>query len=173
MITTDQNYLTPTSFNLTIKRIPNVTYSCHAVSLPSVSLGSAQAPNMFNNMNTPGSKIEFSPLIIRFNVGEDLTNYLELFNWMIALAPVEDLQDKYDYIQQPRNNQLVKQRELLSDVTLTTLTNAKNPVCHFNFVDMYPSDLTTIDFDSKLQDIQPLTTDATFTFRYFTVNRAI
>jgi hypothetical protein len=83
------NALLPTYYRLSIARLPATTYFCQTASVPSVSLTDISVSTPFATMRTP-SKMEFDDLTISFIVDEQLTNWLEIFNWMRTSTNVEN-----------------------------------------------------------------------------------
>ena len=84
MTTQNKNFLSPTGFQFKIDstQYANVEYFCTAVTLPDLSLGEAPNPYKGSNLAFTGDRITFGDLAIRFNVTEDMENYIEMFNWM-------------------------------------------------------------------------------------------
>ena len=53
-------------------------------------------PNYLRDVPIPGDKIEFGDLTIRFLVDEDLTNYMEIQNWIRGLGFPESPKEFFD-----------------------------------------------------------------------------
>ncbi len=145
------NLLSPLGFGLKIKKTPNVDYFVQQISIPGLELGTAQTPSPFVSIPRPGN-LSYGELRVTFKVGEDLASYLEIFNWMVALGHPDDF-DQYN----PE----------LSDGSVVILSSAKRPYVSVDFTDMYPTSLSSLDFDSTLTDMQYITVDATFKFTRF------
>ena len=56
-----------------------------------------------------------------------------------------------------------------SDGTLQVLSGQNNPVKTFTFVDMFPTSLEPIQFESKMQDVMMVSGRATFKFAFYTI----
>ena len=58
-----------------------------------MDLGIAEQPTYLRNIPTPGDKIEFGDLTLRFLVDEDLVNYMELQRWIRGLGFPESMDE--------------------------------------------------------------------------------
>ena len=92
----NRNFLSPTGFKFSIKRIPKVAYFCNQANIPSLDLGVATQPTYLKDIPTPGDKIDFGDLTLRFLVDEDLGNYVQLQRWIRGLGFPESLQEFAD-----------------------------------------------------------------------------
>ena len=61
-----------------------------------MNLGVAIQANYLRDIPTPGDKIEFGDLSLRFLVDEDLSNYMEIQNWIRGLGYPEEVQEFRD-----------------------------------------------------------------------------
>ena len=61
-------------------------------------------PNYLRDIPTPGDKIEFGDLTLRFLVDEDLTNYMEIQKWIRGLGFPESIQDFNKFEKEGQNN---------------------------------------------------------------------
>src|SRR5687768_18400717 len=74
------NPLRTNGFNLSIQKIPEVTFFCQSAGIPQVSFGETHQANPFIDVKMPGDKLEYSPLSIRFMIDEEMKNYLSILN---------------------------------------------------------------------------------------------
>ena len=74
----NRNFLSPVGFKFSLKRAPAVAFFCNQANIPSLDLGIAEQPTYFRDIPTPGDKIQFGDLSLRFIVDEDLVNYMEM-----------------------------------------------------------------------------------------------
>ena len=81
----NRNFLSPTGFKFSLKRSPAAAFFCNQANIPSMDLGVAEQPTYLRDIPTPGDKIDFGDLTIRFLVDEDLVNYMELQKWIRGL----------------------------------------------------------------------------------------
>lgn len=145
------NLLSPLNFGLKINKTPSVDYLVQQVSVPGMELGSAVTPSPFVQIPRPGN-LSYGELRVTFKVGEDLSSYLEIFNWMTDLGHPDRLE---------------QYKPDVSDGSVIILSSAKRPIVSIDFTDMYPSSLSSLEFDSTISDIQYMTVDATFRFTRF------
>lgn len=146
------NMLSPLGFNLKINITPNVNYLVQQVILPGINIGSADVATQLGlRLANPGN-ITYQDLTINFKVGEDLSDYLEIYNWMIAIGHPDKLSQYIDK---------------KSDASLVILNSARNPIISVRFTDMYPTSLSPIHFDATMADVQYVTAEATFRFNRF------
>ena len=82
----NRNFLSPVGFKFALKRSPKTAFFCNQANIPDLTLGVAEQPTFLKNIPTPGDKIEFGDLSLRFLVDEDLGNYMEIQNWIRGLG---------------------------------------------------------------------------------------
>ena len=92
----NRNFLAPTGFQFNLKRSPKVAFFCNEANIPDLNLGVAIQANYLRDIPTPGDKIEFGDLSLRFLVDEDLSNYMEIQNWIRGLGYPEEVQEFRD-----------------------------------------------------------------------------
>ena len=89
----NRNFLAPTGFKFALKRSPGVAFFCNEANIPDLNLGIAVQPTYLKDIDRPGDKIQFGDLTIRFLVDEDLTNFMEIQNWIRGLGFPESLDE--------------------------------------------------------------------------------
>jgi hypothetical protein len=167
---TNLNFLSPTGYKLLLSRAPTVEFMVQRVSLPTLTLPVAYQPNPFVQIPKPGEHLEFGQLGVTFKVNENLDNYLEIYNWMVALGKPESF-DQYTLKDRPYKGTGEQKDTVYSDVTLTFLTSAMNGNIEFTMRDCFPISLTDLEVDSTVSDIEYITASATFALRDYTINR--
>ncbi len=169
----NRNYLAPTGFNFTIQRCPKVSFFSNTAQIPGIDLGVAVQPTYLNDIPRPGDKLQFSDFTLRFLVDEDLKNYMQIQNWMRGLGFPESLQEIYSELNE--SGELYKRQfsngeELLySDATLEVLNSTMNPQFLVKFRGMFPTSLTTLDFDATPTDVDYFTAEVTFKYTLYTI----
>lgn len=148
------NFLSPINFVFKLDIIPNTEYNVQHVTIPGLSLGVAYTPSPFVKIVNPGN-IEYDPIEVTFKVGENMSDYLEIFNWMVSLGHPDSLQ---------------QYKRIVSDASLIILDSAKNPNMVIRFTDCFPIGLSPIEMDTTLQDVQYVTARASFKFQRFYYN---
>ena len=105
------DFLRPNGFRFMIQSLPKVTYFCQAATIPNISLGYATQSTPFVDIPRPGEKIDFSELTIKFIIQEDMANYIELFDWMIALGFPENHRQFQQLLQNRKCLSLVRRQQ--------------------------------------------------------------
>lgn len=169
---TTYDYLKPNGFRLVIQDLPHVSYFCQEVALPGISFGSATHATPFINYPLVGEKVTFSDLDITFIVSEDMTNYLELYNWMSSIGDFKDYSKFNQFLQQRENKRLgidKNNKETLkySDGSLVILNSSNIPKINIKYTEMFPVDLLPVAFNSTISNIDYLTCRAIFKYRMF------
>lgn len=145
---TNVSMLTPLGFRLTInaQEFRHIEYFCTAANLPSVSLPAVETNyrNIFPQAS--GESLKYDPFSITFIVDEELKNYLEIFNWMYDNANVE-----------------VKHR----DMTLSILTNQNTKNKQVQLINVIPTSLSSIEFNTQTTEIEYLTCTVEFAYTAF------
>ena len=97
---------------------------------------------------------EFEDLTINFMVDEELTNWIEIWNW---IRTISNTQDHTEYIEADQH---------YSDATLSLLNSSMTPKIRVEFRNIIPTSISALEFDSTVSNPDPLI--ATATFRYTT-----
>jgi hypothetical protein len=169
----NRNYLAPTGFNFTIQRCPKVSFFSNTAQIPGIDLGVAIQPTYLKEIPRPGDQLQFQDFNLRFLIDEDLTNYMQLQNWMRGLGFPESLREiyaEYDKSAKLYNEEFGRTEELLySDATLEVLNSSLNPQFLVKFYGMFPVSLSTLQFDATETDIEYFTADVTFKYTLYTI----
>ena len=167
----NRNFLSPTGFKFSLTRAPKVSFFGNQANIPSVNLGIAEQPTYLRDLPLPGDKVTFEDFNLTFLVDENLENYSELQNWIRSIGYSDTLQDAFDIqnsnadLEQPRNSSL----NFFSDGTLQILTSSENPNFKVNFKDLFPYQLSTLNFDATSEDINYFTAEASFKYTTYTI----
>jgi len=165
----DRNFLQATGFSFSIQRAPKVTYFGNAVNVPGVSLGVATQPTYLKDIPLAGDKMEFNDLRLRFLIDQNLENYREIQNWMRGIGYPESLDQIYSFQDDgPVRNG--GQLNLYSDGTLQILSSINRPLFSVSFKDMFPIELSDINFDATVSETEYLTADVTFKYSIYNID---
>lgn len=148
MPTFDQNNLSQLNFKFKLDRTPEIEYRAQSVQLPGLSLGTATVPTPFVPIPMPGN-LTYDDLTVTFLVGENMKDYLSIFNWMVALGHPDNLE---------------QYRDFRSDCSVFILDSNLKPNLQYRFTDAYPISLSGPEYDTTLTETQYVT--ATVTFRF-------
>lgn len=159
------NFLSPLGFRFHAKRMPNVTFFTQRASIPTVSLGTATVPTPFSSIPVPGDHLVYSDFTLTFKVDEDLNNYIEVYNWMTALG----FPDNFDQYKSVVPQRYSMNEGVYSDGVLEILNSAKKAIAEVQFVDMYPTSISDLSFNSTDSDVSFIEATVSFAYRTFKV----
>jgi len=172
----NQNFLSPLGFKFTINKTPSINYFVQNVTLPNLTLGQSNVPSPFIRIPLAGDHLEFGDLSVTFKVDENLDNYLEIFDWMIAMGFPDEF-DEFKAIDERRGGVITGLTDrmtghgIYSDATLTILSSAMNPLHQITFIEAFPTSLSEIPFSSTESDVVHASATVTFAFRRFKIAR--
>ena len=165
----NRNFLSPVGFKFSLKRAPGVAFFCNQANIPSMDLGIAEQPTYLRNIPTPGDKIQFGDLTLRFLVDEDLVDYMELQRWIRGLGYPENM-DEFRKLEGeavlPANFGQAGDN-IYSDGTLQILSSNLVPQFQVVFSDLFPYSLSTVTFDATDTDIEYFTADVSFKYTIY------
>lgn len=169
------NFLRPNGFMMTISDLPGVSFSCQSVTLPSISLSEANQPTPFIDIPRIGDKIQRSDFMASFIIDEDMSNYIELYNWMVGIGFPNSYEDVNIYLSTKTQN-ILKGNDteplLYSDITVTVLDSNNNPNITLTFRGCFPKLLSETRLDVKSEsDIQYLISDVIFAYTFFDIKQ--
>jgi hypothetical protein len=173
---TTNDFLRPNAFKFSIKDMPKTSFTCQSANIPDLQLGFATQPTPFIDVPTIGDKISFGEFTIRFIIAEDMSNYLEMYRWLIALG----FPDNYTQFKTFTNNRPSRfpfvtktsgKEEVLaySDGTLTILDSTNTPKVNIIFKNLFPVSLQALDFDIASASVEYFTAIASFKYTIFEV----
>ena len=170
----NRNFLSPVGFKFGLKRAPAVAFFCNEANIPNLTLGVAEQPSYLRNIPTPGDKIQFGDLQLRFLVDEDLTNFMELQNWIRGLGYPESLQEFQDLDDRGQLTDAFGQfkqsrDDIYSDGSLQILSSNLVPQFQVVFNDLFPVSLSTLSFDATDTDIEYFTADVSFKYTIYSI----
>ena len=157
---TNTNPLQTTGFRFVIQRLPNVVFFGQGANLPGLTFGSiAYETPMSQAIPIPGDSIEFEDLSLKFMVSENMADWIEVYSWILALSRIKEL----------NLDDVRDQTATVSDATLFILTSNRNVNIKVFFKDLFPTNLTGLDFDATVTELVPIIGEATFKFCYYDV----
>ena len=170
----NRNFLSPVGFKFGLKRSPGVAFFCNSANIPDITLGEATQATYLRDIPTPGDKISFGDLQLRFLVDEDLKNYMEIQNWIRGLGFPESLKEFHDLQKEGEENigsnyGELAPHDIYSDGTLHILSSNLVPKFKVVFNDLFPYTLSTVTFDATDTDIEYFTADVTFKYTIYKI----
>ena len=171
----NRNFLSPIGFMLTIDRLRGVDFFCQSASIPSIGLGPAITPTRFNKLQNPGDELQYEDLYLRFLVDENMKNWYQVANWMREIAtPYSSEEFKFDRGGLKSQNKRVATYDIASannqwtcDCSLLVLSSNYRTVAEFIFRDAWPTQLSTLSFDSSVPDINYFTAEISLKYNYY------
>ena len=154
------NPLYADKFKFVLHEAKNVEFFCFKANLPGISFDPKVIHNPSNYFSVGATKLYYEDLILSFRVSEDLTNYKEIFNWMVGITAPQNT-DQFKDFEAKRLN-VTERYNVTSDGTLFSLTNSSNPNVNITFRNMMPISLTGIDMNTTEKG----TVSATVAFKY-------
>ena len=165
------NQLNIVSFEVNFSRLPNVEYFCQRVNIPAVILGEAFQPMPFMNLPVEGATLSFESMNLSFILDEDMQNYMEIYSWLTALGFPRDY-EQFKTLKPA--SEASEYASMFSDMDIMLQTNKSNPNYKITFNDVFPTSLSSVQFDTSVSALEPIVVDATFNFKgMFNINKLI
>ena len=179
------DYASPVQFRFKCSKLPTVEFFCQSANIPGISIGTASMPTGLKDIPIPGEKVAYQDLSISFLVDENLNNYKEIHDWIIALGfpqnhtQFADLQaagaDRYPGSTSgaivPETNIAVPLAEggTYSDATLTVLNSKNIAVTEIRFNNIFPTSLGALSYDVQASDVNYLQASVDFSYMYYEI----
>ena len=155
------NPLSSNGFNFSITKLPSVSFFCQEVNLPGMTLPTIDINTPLSLMPYAGDIISYDDLSVQFIVDENMSNYKAIYNWIIGLGFPKDNDEYTNFINGQDTGYSRTSREY-SDATLSVLGSNNLPVANIKFIDILPTNLSSMIFQSTSQDVQYIVGTATF-----------
>ena len=168
----NRNYLSPIGFKFSITKVPKADFFSNSASIPGINLGFALQPTYLKDIPVPGDKLTFADFTLKFFVDEDMTNYLEVHNWLRGLGFPESVQEHLDLKKGDVYNPSTSFKDQMneySDASLFIYNSNFNEVARIDFKDVFPVSLSTINFDATATDVNYVTAEATFKYSIYNI----
>lgn len=162
----NKNFLSPLGFKLVFTRLPNVILFARSATLPSVSINEMTIDNPILPVNLSSTNMKKGSFQMTFKVDEDMVNYRELYNWMVDLTFGRETSLYLNLGERKRADDA----GVRSDATLMIMNSAKNPNIKIELKDVFPINLTPMQFDASKTDVDYIECTAEFSYRYFDIS---
>ncbi len=163
----NQNFLSPLGFKFIVHKTPSTNFFVQQCNVPAVATGDLLEPTPFIAVPIPGDHLTYGTLSVTFRVDEDMTNYLELYNWITGIGFPESYEQYRSEL--AVNADIKTPTSMYSDGTLIVMNSNMNPNKEISFKDLYPVNLGDVQFDVTQTDVEYVTCTCDFRFRSFTV----
>jgi hypothetical protein len=114
--------------------------------LPGINLGTIIHQTPIKPLFLPGDTIEFNQLTVNFSLEEDYANYITILKWILT----------------NKNSQQLDSEIKVTDVSMDILNNKFNPIFGIKLEDVFPINLSDIDYNVTNSDIQVPTFSVSF-----------
>lgn len=153
------------NFSFGIQKVPEVSWNVQKVQIPSVRLEPAIMDTPMIDVNFRGGKLEYGDLTITFIVDSAFENYLKLYNWMVRTCDDSKCFSNTDNLY---DHEFETEGWTVSDAFLNVMKPNKTDVLYsIKFVDLMPTSMSQIDFDTLSSDVASVVCEAEFKFSYF------
>jgi hypothetical protein len=173
----NRNFLSPIGFKFVISRMRAVDFFCKRANIPSVSMKPASQPTALNVIPQPGDELYYDNLRVTFLVDENMKNWYQVHDWMREIAtPVSAKEFAFYRREVPSRNPIRRRtddentrtlNQWKSDCSLFILSGNYQPIAEFIFHDAFPISLTTLEFDSGVENIDHLSAEVVLTYSHF------
>ena len=163
----NRNFLSPVGFKFTLSKEPKVTFFSNSARIPEISFGTAVQPAYLKDIDIPGDKLSYGDFSLRFLVDENLENYMAVHNWLTGLGYPESTQDYRDLI--TNDDGILDEKGAFSDGSLHILNSNYRDVAIVKFKDLFPTYLTSLDFEATDTDVNYFTAEVTFKYTVYNI----
>jgi hypothetical protein len=160
------NFLNPKNFTFSVKKTPNLNFFVQKISLPGLQLPSPHVENPFNRYPVTGDHISFETIELQFKVDEELANYMEIYNWIIA----NGFPEKFDQYKTIREMPKFSGKGIYSDISVIVKDSTMTPRYEFVYRDAIPIALGSLNFETTDSQITFINCATAFIYRDFVIN---
>ena len=163
----NRNFLSPIGFKFTVSKTPKVNFFCNSARIPEIVLGTAVQPNYLKDIDVPGDKLQYGDFSLRFLVDEQLENYMAIHNWLTGLGFPQTAQEYKDLTADSDNQRDLN--EAFSDGSLHILNSNYRNVAVVKFEGMFPTSLSSLEFEATDNDINYFTAEVNFKYTVYNI----
>ena len=164
----NRNFLSGVGFKFNLAKFPKVDFFSNSARIPELNLELTRQPSYLKTIDVPGERLTYGDLTLRFLVDENMENYLAVYNWLTGLGFPETTKEFADLIKDKDGQRDPK--EAFCDGTLRILNSNYREVAKVKFNDLFPTSLTSLDFDATNTDVQYFTAEATFKYTIYNIS---
>ena len=145
------NPLSPNGFMFQIEKLPDLTYFCQQITLPTVLMTPSEQSTPFTSVPFRGNQLEYGDLSVQFLVDSEMKNYKAVNNWLTEGFPENTVPGTATY----------------SDAFIHILGPSNQIIQTIQFTNLTPSSIEGITLSSTNTDVQYLVCNATFQYTYY------
>ena len=182
------DYAQNNQFKVYIPIFPLVEWFVVSCNVPGVTMGQGVVATPLIDMPVVGEKLTYDSFSMTFLVDEKLENFMELHNWLVNMAPPENMEQfmalTSDYVlptgkatsfypadntnSQTRTGN-TSDRQLYCDIQLFILSSKNNPVATITMRDAFPVSLSSLDYSQQDTDTNYVQCNVTFAYPFYTI----
>ena len=167
----NRNFLSGVGFKFNLSKFPKVDFFSNSARIPELNLELARQASYLKNIDIPGERLTYGDFTLRFLVDENMENYISVYNWLKGLGFPESTQEFRDLTTD--KDGIRDPKEAFCDGTLRILNSNYREVAKVKFKDLFPTSLTSLDFDATNTDVQFFTAEATFKYTIYNLSSSI
>ena len=167
----NRNFLSGVAFKFNLAKFPKVDFFSNSARIPELNLELTTQPSYLKNIDVPGERLTFGDFTLRFLVDENMENYISVYDWLTGLGFPETTKEFADLIKDKDGQRDPK--EAFCDGTLRILNSNYREVAQVKFNDLFPTSLTSLDFDATNTDVQYFTAEATFKYTLYKISSSV
>jgi len=167
----NRNFLSGVAFKFNLAKFPKVDFFSNSARIPELNLELTTQPSYLKNIDVPGERLTFGDFTLRFLVDENMENYISVYDWLTGLGFPETTKEFADLIKDKDGQRDAK--EAFCDGTLRILNSNFREVAKVKFNDLFPTSLTSLDFDATNTDVQYFTAEATFKYTLYKISSSV
>lgn len=164
MTNMNKNMLSPLGFSFNIQKLPEFNFFVQSITLPGITLPFTEQPTPFKKIPIYGDHIVYGELSVSFKVNEDLGNYIEIFNWIRGLG----FPNEYPEYAQISQEDPLTGGGVYSDAYLMVLSSNMQPTVRVDLIDVFPTALSDLSFDSRDGQVDYIEATVQFQFTNYT-----
>ena len=182
------DYAQSNQFKVYIPIFPLVEWFVVSCNVPGVTMGQGVVATPLIDMPVVGEKLTYDNFSMTFLLDEKLQNFMELHNWLVNMAPPENMEQfmaiTSDYVlptgkatsfyapdntnSQTRTGN-TSARQLYCDIQLFILSSKNNPVATITMRDAFPTSLSSLDYSQQDTDTNYVQCNVTFAYPFYTI----
>jgi hypothetical protein len=161
-------------YRFVLDALPDLTFFVQQVTLPSITATTAVRHNPFVKIHEVADHLDFATLTIKYLVDNSFKTYFSLFYWLKGYGFPNSYEEIAEFAAM-RRKQLANPRPITREIQKThgvlTILQPDNdtPVAELAFLDIFPTQLGDVSFDTVGSEPSLLTCHATFAFTDFDV----
>jgi len=167
----NRNFLSGVGFKFNLTKFPKVDFFSNSARIPELNLELTTQASYLKNIDVPGERLTYGDLTLRFLVDENMENYISVYTWLKGLGFPESTKE-FKELTTDKDGQR-DPKEAFCDGTLRILNSNYREVAKVKFIDLFPTSLTSLEFDATNTDIQFFTAEATFKYTIYNLESSI